>query len=149
MTHNILTPLSALLAAMILSACAHSPDPTAATPAQQQALADLEEDYNAGNYAKVAQTVGLSVELQSASPSVQAQAMKLQAFSYCLQENAVLCKRSFEKLLQRHPDFDLAQSERDHPMWGPVFTKAKANASTQSSLTHAHANTSPAVTSSR
>ena len=127
MTHNILTSCTSLLAAAVLSACAHGPQqPAAATAAQKSALADLEQDYNAGNYAKVAQTVGLSVELQSAPPSVQIPALKLQAFSYCLQSNTVQCKRSFERLLQRYPDFDLVETERSHPMWGPVFTEAKS-----------------------
>src|SRR3546814_3467778 len=106
MTHNILTPMATLLAALVLSACAQGPhDPAAAaTPAQKEALASLEQDYNAGNYANVAQTVGLSVELQSAPPSVQIPALKLQAFSYCLQSNTIQCRRSFDRLLQRHPD---------------------------------------------
>lgn len=129
MTHNILTPMAALLVSLVLSACAHGPhDPAAATPAQKEALASLEQDYNAGNYANVAQTVGLSVELQSAPPSVQIPALKLQAFSYCLQNNTIQCKRSFERLLQRYPDFELAETERSHPMWGPVFTEAKNHA---------------------
>ncbi|NYT59235.1 TssQ family T6SS-associated lipoprotein [Alcaligenaceae bacterium] len=134
MKHKLLTPLITLLAALALGACAHSPDPIAATSKQKQALTDLELNYNAGNYAKVAQAVGLSVELQSAPPGVQIPALKLQAFSYCLQDNTVQCRRSFDKLLQRHPDFDLAPSERDHPMWGPVFTQAKADADTNSAM---------------
>ncbi|MCC2596542.1 TssQ family T6SS-associated lipoprotein [Pusillimonas sp. MFBS29] len=128
MKRNLLTPLCTLLAAMMLSACAHSPDPTAATSEQRQALADLELDYSAGNYAKVAQTVGLSVELQSAPPTVRMQALKLQAFSYCLQEKAAQCERSFERLLKQHPDFELTESERNHPMWGPAYTRARDHA---------------------
>lgn len=129
MKHSILTPLSVMLASIALSACAidatHSN--RAATPAQQQALAELEDDYNAGRYAEVARTVGLSVDLQSAPPSVQLPALKLQAFSYCLQDKTIQCERSFNRLLQRYPDFDLAPSERGHPMWGPVFAQAKVN----------------------
>ncbi|NYT86481.1 TssQ family T6SS-associated lipoprotein [Pollutimonas harenae] len=132
MTIKTLTPMAALLAALLVSACAHGPDTsTAATPAQKEALAALEQDYNAGNYAQVAQTVGLSVELQSAPPSIQIPALKLQAFSYCLQNNTVQCRRSFDRLLQRYPDFELAETESSHPMWGPVFTEAKNHAGGQ------------------
>jgi hypothetical protein len=128
MTHNILTPLCVLLSSLALSACAVHPNgpDTVATPAQQQALAELEQDYSAGNYAQVARTVGLSAALQTAPPSVYIPAMKLQAFSYCLQKITYQCERSFDRLLERYPDFDLAPSERNHPMWGPVFSKAKA-----------------------
>lgn len=130
MTHNLATPLAALAACIALSACAldstHSDK--AATPAQKQALAELEQDYNAGHYADVAQTVGLSVDLQSAPPAVHIPAMKLQAFSYCLENKTAQCKRSFDRLLQRYPGFDLEPSERDHPLWGPVFSEARADA---------------------
>jgi hypothetical protein len=143
MTHRILTPFCVLLAGVTLSACAVKPteSTTAASAAQQQALADLEQDYNAGQYANVAQTVGLSVTLQTAPPSVHRPAMKLQAFSYCLQSNTYQCKRSFDKLLQRYPDFDLAPSERDHPMWGPVFAEAKAGANSANATARANIGT--------
>ena len=128
MKHPILTPMTTLLASLLLSACAGPSVQESA--AQRQALSALEQDYNAGHYQQVAQTVGLSVELQTAPPSIQVPALKLQAFSYCLLKNTVQCKRSFEKLLQRYPDFDLPEAERSHPMWGPVFKQAKEEAGT-------------------
>lgn len=131
MTHNFLTPLCAAAASLVLSACAVNMGDTTPTEEQQQALIELEQDYNAGNYAQVAQTVGLSVALQTAAPTVHIKALKLQAFSYCLQDSAYQCKRSFDRLLQQYPAFDLTASERDHPMWGPVFAKAKTDAMAQ------------------
>ncbi len=120
--------LAALALLLAVNGCGHLPSATTPeTPEQQQALQDLQHDYDAGDYANVARTVGLSVPLQTAPPSINIQALKLQAFSYCLLNNPQRCRRSFDRLLQRYPDFELDPAERQHPMWGPVFQQAKAH----------------------
>jgi hypothetical protein len=114
---------------MTLVGCAHRPiDGPAVTQAQSHAIEDLRLAYEAGRYAEVAQRVGLSVDLQTAPPTLHVEALKLQAFSYCLLNDAGRCKQSFNRLLKRYPTFDLAATESQHPMWGPVFQRAKADA---------------------
>jgi hypothetical protein len=97
------------------------------TSEQRQALAQLRRDYDAGEYATVARTVGLSVTLQTAAPAINKEALKLQAFSYCLLKDTQRCRRSFDRLLQIYPDFELEPAESQHPMWGPIFQQAQAH----------------------
>jgi hypothetical protein len=35
------------------------------------------------------------------------------------------CRETFDKALRLDPSFDLAPGEHGHPLWGPVFTKAR------------------------
>ena len=51
-------------------------------------------------------------------------ALKYLAFSYCLIENYVLCRQTFDLALSVDPDFKLLGPELGHPMWGPVFEQA-------------------------
>jgi len=52
-------------------------------------------------------------------------ALKYTAFSYCVTARPVQCRQAFDKALRLDPSFDLAPGEHGHPLWGPVFTKAK------------------------
>jgi len=52
-------------------------------------------------------------------------ALKYIAFSYCVSSQPAQCRQAFDKALRLDPDFDLAPGEHGHPLWGPVFTKAK------------------------
>ncbi len=117
--------LIALASCLALASCAHRP---VEEPQMTQALDDVRAAYQAGRYAEVTQLVGLSVDLQTAPPALHTEALKLQAFSYCLLNDAARCKRSFDRLLNRYPAFDLAAAESRHPMWGPVFQQAKNEA---------------------
>ena len=53
------------------------------------------------------------------------EALKYTAFSYCVTSRPGPCRQAFDKALKLDPDFDLAPGEHGHPLWGPVFTKAK------------------------
>lgn len=52
-------------------------------------------------------------------------ALKYLAFSYCVTSRPSLCRQAFDRALRLDPAFDLAPGEHGHPLWGPVFTKAK------------------------
>jgi hypothetical protein len=52
-------------------------------------------------------------------------ALKYTAFSYCVTSRPSQCRQAFDKALRLDPSFDLAPGEHGHPLWGPVFTKAK------------------------
>jgi hypothetical protein len=52
-------------------------------------------------------------------------ALKYQAFSYCVTSRPAPCRQAFDRALRLDPGFDLAPGEHGHPLWGPVFTKAK------------------------
>jgi hypothetical protein len=57
------------------------------------------------------------------------EALKYTAFSYCVTSRPGPCRDAFDKALRLDPSFDLAPGEHGHPLWGPVFTKAKQAAS--------------------
>jgi len=58
-------------------------------------------------------------------------ALKYQAFSYCVTSRPAPCRQAFDRALRLDPTFDLAPGEHGHPLWGPVFTKAKQAAATR------------------
>ncbi len=57
--------------------------------------------------------------------STRVTALKYTAFSYCVTSRPTQCRQAFDKALRLDPSFDLAPGEHGHPLWGPVFTKAK------------------------
>lgn len=56
-------------------------------------------------------------------------AIKYTAFSYCVTGRTAQCRQSFDKALRLDPSFELDPGEQGHPLWGPVFAKAKQSAS--------------------
>jgi hypothetical protein len=63
--------------------------------------------------------------------STRLMALKYQAFSYCVTSRPAPCRQAFDRALRLDPSFDLAPGEHGHPLWGPVFTKAKQAAATR------------------
>jgi tetratricopeptide (TPR) repeat protein len=82
--------------------------------------------YDQGNYAAAIRKITSSNEIWYAGVSVQTEALKYLAFSYCITRREAQCRQEFEKALKLDPEFDLATNEKGHPLWGPVFAKAKA-----------------------
>lgn len=69
-------------------------------------------------------------EMGGAPLAARVSALKYTAFSYCVTARPVECRQAFDKALRLDPDFDLAPGERGHPLWGPVFAKARQAADT-------------------
>jgi hypothetical protein len=65
-------------------------------------------------------------ELRSAPDAIRVEALKYSAFSYCVTGRTGDCRRAFDTALAIDSDFDLGKGEGGHPMWGPVFGRAKA-----------------------
>jgi hypothetical protein len=57
--------------------------------------------------------------------SMRLAALKYTAFSYCVTSRPGPCRQSFDKALHLDPSFDLEPGEHGHPLWGPVFIKAR------------------------
>jgi Flp pilus assembly protein TadD len=104
-------------------AAANVPPPPAPN-ADQVALKDGIAAYNNGEYAAAIKRLS-SPDIAAGSKATQLSALKYLAFSYCLTNRATLCRQQFEKALKLDPAFDLAPGEHGHPLWGPVFTRAK------------------------
>jgi len=64
-------------------------------------------------------------DLGNAPLPTRVAALKYIAFSYCVTSRPAQCRQSFDKALRLDPAFDLAPGEQGHPLWGPVFVKAR------------------------
>jgi hypothetical protein len=121
--------LAALSLVAALAACT---TPLVATPpgppsqAALDALSQVRQAYLAGKYGDVIRGVATSDALAEAPAQVRVEALKLQAFSYCVTGYQVLCAEDFTRILQIDPGFELAPAEIGHPLWGPAFRQAKA-----------------------
>ncbi|RSZ42268.1 hypothetical protein EJO70_10555 [Variovorax sp. 553] len=122
------------LALLAVAGCTTTPPPEPAPQperlSQQVARTTLEkaqQAYDEGDYAKALSTLksgGVSV-FEAAEPSTRLDAMKLEAFSYCVANQIAECRLQFRKILDAFPTFELNVAERKHPVWGPAFEAAK------------------------
>jgi predicted small secreted protein len=135
-------PLACLLGAVLVTGCANTPPgggaksvgaaagaPTPPPVAAAPVASGLKEGiamYNNGDYNDAIKRLGAS-DVTGSSKATQLEALKYTAFSYCVTSRQTLCRLQFEKALKLDPSFDLEAGEHGHPLWGPVFVKAKKN----------------------
>lgn len=106
------------------------PEPQPERLNQQVARTTLEraqQAYDEGDYAKAIHTLksGDVPAFESVDPATRLEAMKLEAFSYCVTNQVTECRTQFRKMLDAFPAFDLSVAESKHPVWGPAFQAAK------------------------
>jgi hypothetical protein len=122
-------------AALLLAGCADLPGfggstasrqhPRAQGAAREQAaLREGIRLYNDGDFNGAIRKLSAR-EIASSSVSTRVTALKYTAFSYCVTSRPAQCENAFEKALKLDPSFDLSPGEHGHPLWGPVFAKAK------------------------
>jgi hypothetical protein len=108
---------------------APTPAPAPAAPSRLQAAkADLTDGvalYDAGDFNAAINKLGNSPEIAAAGPDIRVPALKYLAFSFCVTKRPVQCRTQFENAFKLDPAFDLTTGERGHPLWGPVFERAK------------------------
>jgi hypothetical protein len=125
---RIFASLACLLGAVLLTGCASTPSGVVApVPVQTPVQPGLKEGiamYNDGHYNDAIKRLS-SADVAGGTKSTQLTALKYTAFSYCLTSRQTLCRQQFEKALKLDPSFDLDPGEHGHPLWGPVFIKAK------------------------
>lgn len=97
----------------------------ASAPLKQSALSEGIDLYNKGDYNGAVKRLAGAAEIWSGDKATQVAALKYMAFSYCVSARPTLCKQQFRKALKLDPGFDLAQGEKGHPLWGPVFERVK------------------------
>ncbi len=95
------------------------------SPAEQIILKDINSNFTAANYDNVIDKVNNTPEVSTGTLAFRSEALKYKAFSECLLEKTKDCASSFKKILKADPTFELADSEKNHPMWGKVFAKEK------------------------
>lgn len=81
--------------------------------------------YNEGDFANAIARLG-AADSQNATAATRTTALKYTAFSYCVTQRPLQCRQAFDKALRIDASFALAPGEEGHPMWGPVFDKARA-----------------------
>jgi Tfp pilus assembly protein PilF len=109
---------------LLLAACKTLPL-SQGRAAAQAALDEGIELYNKGDYDGAVKRLAGASEIWSADKSIQVTALKYTAFSYCVTGRQTLCKQQFDKALKLDPNFNLSPGERGHPLWSPVFERAK------------------------
>jgi hypothetical protein len=98
--------------------------PVPAATAQRD-LADGIKLFQKGDFHAAIGKLGGVAESGAAGTDVQTMALRYLAFSYCVTKRRAQCQAQFEAALKLDPAFDLAPAERGHPLWGPVFERAK------------------------
>jgi hypothetical protein len=94
------------------------------TPAPSNGLQEGLRLYNDGDYNGAIKRLSAR-DVNNGPLSTRLTALKYMAFSYCVTSRPGPCRQAFERALRLDPSFDLAPGEHGHPLWGPVFTKAK------------------------
>jgi hypothetical protein len=100
-------------------------------PTPRDASAGLREGirmYNEGDFEGAIRRLSAR-DLNNGPLATRLAAIKYTAFSYCVTSRPAQCRQSFDKALRLDPSFELAPGEEGHPLWGPVFAKAKQAAS--------------------
>lgn len=80
--------------------------------------------YDDGDFNGAIRRLG-AVDVPGESVGNRLIALKYTAFSYCVTARPGPCRQAFDKALKLDPSFDLGPGEHSHPLWGPVFAKAK------------------------
>ncbi|MCS0584494.1 TssQ family T6SS-associated lipoprotein [Massilia pinisoli] len=93
-------------------------------PAPANGLQEGIRLYNDGDYNGAIRRLSAR-DVNNGPLATRLQALKYLAFSYCVTSRPGPCRQAFDRALRLDPSFDLAPGEHGHPLWGPVFTKAK------------------------
>ena len=121
---KLLAALLALLAALAGCAQLQSVSPLSKG---RSALKEGIRQYNDGQHAAAAKSLQDAVDL-GLSDAQRTDAHKHLAFIHCSVGRTGPCREEFRKALAADPDLVLAPAEAGHPIWGPIFTAAKADA---------------------
>ena len=93
----------------------------------RSALKEGVRQYDDGQHAAAAKSLQSALEL-GLSDSERADAHKHLAFIHCSIGRSAPCREEFRKALAADPNLALAPAEAGHPVWGPIFQAAKADA---------------------
>jgi hypothetical protein len=84
--------------------------------------------YAQGDFAGTITALKPMVDAPELVLSQQLRAIKYLAFSHCLLGQTAPCRAMFDLAFKREPDFQLADTEASHPLWGGEFRRAQTSA---------------------
>lgn len=96
----------------------------AARPAEKALLAGM-RSYDEGQYADAEFQLNAALAARLSSTRDQAGAYKTLAFIYCTTRRERQCLDAFRSARRADPGFALSKSEEGHPVWGPLYDKAR------------------------
>ncbi|HTZ00079.1 MAG TPA: TssQ family T6SS-associated lipoprotein [Rhodocyclaceae bacterium] len=102
-------------------------NPAAAKQAEAR-LAGGVQLYEDGNYKGAQAELQAALDGGLAAKADQARANKYLAFIACSTGQRDQCKKYFLNALALYPRFRLTKAEAGHPIWGPVYGEARAEA---------------------
>jgi Tfp pilus assembly protein PilF len=91
----------------------------------QAALSTGLKQYENGDYAESLRNLQAAIK-SGLNDGERVAAHKHAAFIHCISDRARQCREEFRKALAIDPSMELADAEKDHPQWGPVFRSVKA-----------------------
>lgn len=109
----------------IRAASVEASEPVGSQTLVERTFTEGLELYEKGDYPAAIRKLQ-SPEMAAAWPELRSRVLKYLAFSYCVSGDSNACHKAFYDAMQIDPKFDLQPAEQGHPMWGPVFKKAKA-----------------------
>ena len=119
--------LALLLAAAVIAGCSSGPVREFKRLFESDAQAQLAQgikDYENGRLTEASQNFQSALD-SGLGEGDQVTAHKYLAFIYCVTKRERQCRAHFRTALEINPSFELTPAEAGHPMWGPVFRKAK------------------------
>lgn len=93
---------------------------TPGSPALEKGI----KSYGEGDYGDAITQLKTALDVGLAIPD-QVLARKHLAFVYCVTGKEHGCADEFRRVLDLMPSFELTPAEAGHPLWGPVYRRAK------------------------
>lgn len=123
-----MSPLKLVAALLIaaLAGCAQLQNALSLSKGRS-ALSEGVRQYNDGQHLAAAKNLHSALEL-GLNDGERASAYKHLAFIHCSAGRTSQCREEFRKALVADPQLALAPAEAGHPVWGPIFIAAKAEA---------------------
>jgi hypothetical protein len=89
------------------------------------ALRDASIALERGEYGRAETKINESFKLGLSNTPDLVKGHKTQAFVYCVTARTAFCEKSFEAAFNIDRKFNLTATERQQPVWGPVFAKVQ------------------------
>lgn len=116
------------------SSAAGAPNPAMEKPVEpvvglaEQELVKGVKSYEDGDYKSAARQLQAALNFGLSGRAEPLKAHKYLAFINCVSSRIPACRDEFRKALAIDPQFDLEPAEAGHPIWGPAFRAARAEA---------------------